>query len=143
MEQSKKFRNQNIFLIVLGAIISIIYGGRDSNYWGFIDKSGEEILYEIGMGKTSPENLKLTANQVQEIKKLITSNPNAYNDTQKSLIVEKSGKELLREVGLGKTNASVVKLTQQQYNEISDLIKMNPSEYNEAQKSLIHQPIIK
>ena len=51
-----------------------------------LDKTGEEILYEIGIGNIEPTEIKLTEIQLTEIKKLIEKNPSDYNDNQKSLI---------------------------------------------------------
>ncbi len=138
MEQNKKFKYQNRFLLILGAIVCIIYGGRDSNYWGLVEKSGKEILTEVGMGKIDPKNIKLNTNQLEEIKELIQANPNEYNDTQKSLVSGKSGTEILTDVGLGKTDPKKIKLNTNQLQEIKKLIESNPNEYNATQKSLIH-----
>ncbi len=101
------------------------------------ERTAEEILIEVGMGYIDPIKLKLTPNQLKEIKDLINKNPSHYNEGQKSLISEKTGKEILFEVGMGKTNPKDLKLTTSQINEINNLIKSHPNEFNNVQKSLI------
>jgi len=103
------------------------------------EKTGKQILTEVGLGKTDPKSLKLSVNQLKEINNLITQNPNEYNEIQKMLIVEKSGKDILRDVGNGVQNPLAVTLTDQQLNEIKKLVESNPQNYNEAQKSLLNQ----
>lgn len=124
------------------------------------EKTGKEILLEVGLGFQTPESIHLTPLQKQEIKELILQNPNKYSVIQKELIPElkskfeqisknkgekpketivldKTGKEILNEVGIGNYEPSEIKLTHIQYNEIKNLLLINPNKYNAIQKELI------
>ncbi len=141
MNEKNKFRAQNIFWLVLCSIVCVIYLGREYHYWGLLPKTGNEILYEVGMGITNPAQIELSPTQFEEIKDLILKKPDEYNKSQKSLIMEKSGVDILIEVGMGKVNPKDLKISSNQFNEIKNLIESNPKEYNNVQKSLITSTI--
>ncbi len=100
-------------------------------------KDGEEILNEVKDGKIDLNKMYLTSVQINQIKKKIEENPSLYNDIQQSLIREKTGEEILNEVGMGKADPSDINITKLQYEEIIQLIKNNPNDYNDLQKSLL------
>lgn len=93
------------------------------------------------MGITNPAQIELSPTQFEEIKDLILKKPDEYNKSQKSLIMEKSGVDILIEVGMGKVNPKDLKISSNQFNEIKNLIESNPKEYNNVQKSLITSTI--
>lgn len=137
MELLIKLKKYKILLFVVGLIIAIICGGKDSNYWGLTNPSGEEILDDIEKGKIDVKTLRLNNNQLNEIKILLQKNPKRYNDVQKSILLKKTGKEILLEVGLGFQTLESIHLTPLQKQEIKELILQNPNKYSVIQKELL------
>lgn len=132
-----KLKKYKILLFVTGAIISIIWGGKDSNFWGLVDENVEKILLDVQKGKRESKDIQLSLDQKNEITELITANPTDYTDAQKSLISIKSGKEILNEIATGTLDVKSVQLNFEQFREITELINKAPSNYSEKQKLLI------
>ncbi len=141
MTQINTFKNTNFFWTLFGIAICIFLLYIDIYLLIPVkaEKTGEQILFEVGMGDADPRKVKLelTANQFQEIKNLIQKNRANYNEGQKSLISERTVKDILTEVGMGYVDPRKEKLTPNQLKELKDLINKDPANYNEGQKSLI------
>ena len=137
MKLRVKLKKYKAFLIICGLLIAIIIGGKDSNYWGLTEPSVEKILEKIGTGELEIKTLKLNKNQLLEIKTILLKNPEKYNDLQKNILQEKTGKEILLEVGLGFQTPESIHLTPLQKQEIKELILQNPNKYSVIQKELI------
>ncbi|OFZ01658.1 MAG: hypothetical protein A3K10_05960 [Bacteroidetes bacterium RIFCSPLOWO2_12_FULL_31_6] len=137
MELLVRLKKYKVFLLVIGVIVASVLGGKDTNYWGLRDKSGEQILAEIDNGILISKEVILTENQEIEIADLIAKNPNNYSAHQKALISKKTGAEILDEIGAGKVNVKEVWINYDQNKEIIKLIYDYPDRYNEQQTYLI------
>jgi hypothetical protein len=136
METIKKYKN---LLLALGAILAIFLGGKDVNYWGLKEPTGEQILKKVETRKMDPETLILTPKQESEIKKLIDENPLEYSELQQSLISTKTGEDILDEIETKNLDPRTVLLNARQLNEISKLITANPTNYSEQQHYLVRE----
>lgn len=139
MNPIDKLKNNLIYIIAIGAVISIVWGGKDSRFWNLTEKPGKTILLEVGNGELNPRDANLSDSQLEEITKLITKNPNEYNEVQKVLISTKLGIDILNEVGNGVVNTDSVILNFKQVVEIKTLINQSPEKYNNAQKKLVQE----
>ena len=126
-------------LFITGALIAIILGGYDVNFWGLVDKNGKQLLTELDKGLIELKEIELTGEQEKEIANLIAKDPEKYSLLQKALISKKSGADILKQVGEGRLNATDVYLNFKQYNEVKTLINTNPLAYSDYQKSLIKE----
>ncbi|MCB9335180.1 MAG: hypothetical protein H6586_03465 [Flavobacteriales bacterium] len=131
------FQKHKLSFFIFGLFIAIILGGKDARFWGLNNPSLEEILNDVGSGKIDARTVVLDSIQLVKAKSLMNENPEKYNDLQKSLIQEKTGKEILLEVGLGFKHPGQIILNSKQSEEIKKLILANPKKYSQAQKSLI------
>ena len=122
---------------VLGLLITLVVGAKDVNYWGLQAKSGKQLLKDVSRGAASPRNMVLSEKQFEEIKKLISKNPDNYSNQQKVLISDKSGEQILQE--LTEDNISEIDLNYKQFQEILSLINKNPNNYTTLQKTLIKE----
>lgn len=128
----KKIALQIVAIIIVFVIHQWFYN-KEKNKLNYYN----EILIKAGNGILTKDSLKLTFNEKEDLKRIINANPNNYNGAQKALIQEKSGAEILTEIGMGIKKVSDYKLLKVQFNEIDSLIKANPSNYNSAQKSVL------
>lgn len=126
---------------VLGLLITLVVGAKDVNYWGLQAKSGKQLLKDISRGAASPRNMVLSEKQFDEIKKIISKNPENYSNQQKVLISDKSGEQILQE--LTEDNISEIELNYKQFHEIINLINKNPNNYTTLQKTLIKEKSVK
>lgn len=132
----KKYKN---LLLFLGAAIALFFGGKDVNFWGLKDPSGEQILKKVEARKIDPEKIILTPKQQTEIKELINKNPSNYSELQQSLISTKTGKEILDEIESKKIDPKTILLNARQLDEISKLITANPTNYSENQHYFVKE----
>ncbi len=130
-------QKHKLSFFILGILIAIILGGKDARFWGLNNPSLEEILNDVGSGKIDARTVVLDSIQLFKAKSLMNENPEKYNDLQKSLIQEKTGKEILLEIGLGFKHPGQIILNTKQKEEIKKLILAHPQKYSQAQKSLI------
>ncbi|MBE7442628.1 MAG: hypothetical protein HS119_09275 [Flavobacteriales bacterium] len=140
MQNLKKYKT---LLLVLGAVIALFLGGKDVNYWGLKDPTGEQILKKVEARKIDPEKIILTPKQENEIKELINKKPTEYSDLQQSLISTKTGKEILDEIETKSLDPRTVLLNAQQLKEIIALINVNPTIYSEKQHYLVREKTAK
>ncbi len=143
MNKNNSTKNTNAIWTTFGIVIFLLLLIVNIHLWSSpkkvkVDKSGEAILLEVGMGKTDPKKLKLTPTQIIEIATLIIKNPKNYNASQKALITRKTGQNILTEIGTGLADPKKIKLTPTQLLEIKKLIESNPNDYNAAQKSVLN-----
>lgn len=131
----KKYRLQ---LFLIGFSIAIILSGKETNYWGLIDRSGEQILNQLELRITESYQIELTEKQLKEIEHLITDNPENYSALQKSLISKETGNEILKRVRLEQETNNLF-LNKSQYHEIKKLIEKNPNSYLNSQKLLVKE----
>ena len=96
-----------------------------------------EILLRAELELTNTNEIHLNFKQHQEIISLIQRNPENYSQRQKDLVKEKSGKQILLDVGLGVKKPGMIKLSPNQYNEIKTLLLDAPYKYSKIQKELI------
>lgn len=136
METIKKYKN---ILLALGAVLAIFLGGKDVNYWGLKEPTGEQILKKVEARKIDPETLMLTPKQESDIKKIIDENPSEYSELQQSLISTKTGKDILDEIETKKLDPRTVLLNARQLNEISKLITANPNNYTKQQHYFVRE----
>jgi len=80
VELLKKYK---LTIFILGAVLSIIIGGKDTNFLGLIDLSGKQILESIERGKLLPHEVELTEKQYQEVLNLIIKKPEKYTPNDK------------------------------------------------------------
>jgi hypothetical protein len=132
----KKYR---IPLFLIGLCIAIILGGKETNYWGLVDESGEQILRKIELQAVESYQIELTDKQFKDIDQLISNNPENYSRIQKSLISKETGNDILEKVRLGTVEVNSIFLNQTQYQEIKRLIEENPNAYSDNQKLLVKE----
>ena len=135
-------RKYKLFFFILGAILSILIGGKDTNFLGLIDLSGKQILESIEKGKLLPHDVELTEKQYQEVLKLINNKPDKYSLKQKALVSELSGEEILEKQKKENINPHAIWLNFSQYNQIKSLINQQPEKYTEDQKILVKEPSV-
>lgn len=136
MNNLKKYKN---LLLILGAALAIFFGGKDVNYWGLKEPSGEQILKKVDERKLDAEKIILSPKQTTEIKELINKHPEEYSELQQSLISTKTGKEILEDIEINNLDPRIMLLNAQQYNEITEIINANPTDYSEKQHFLIRE----
>ena len=117
----------------------MVLGGKDTNYWGLVDKSGKQILEDVNKGFLISEEIILTRKQEIEITKLIQSAPCNYSLYQKALISKKSGADILNEVKFGNDSLEDIIFNYKQHKEMKILINKNPASYSERQKYFIRK----
>lgn len=139
VELLKKYK---LTIFILGAVLSIIIGGKDTNFLGLIDLSGKQILESIEKGKLLPHEVELTEKQYQEVLKLINKKPEKYTPKQKALVSELSGEEILEKQKKENINPHTIWLNFNQHNQIKKLIDNEPEKYTEDQKILIKEPSV-
>lgn len=132
----KKYKT---LLLFLGAVVAIFLGGKDVNYWGLKEPTGEQILKKVEARKIDHEKIMLTPKQEAEIKELINKNPAEYSDLQQSLISTKTGKEILDDIETKNLDPRTVLLNARQIKEITKLITTNPTSYSEKQQYLVRE----
>ena len=136
MNNLKKYKN---LLLILGAALAIFFGGKDVNYWGLKELTGEQILKKVDERKLDAEKIILSPKQTSEIKELINKHPEEYTELQQSLISTKTGKEILDAIESKNLDPRIMLLNARQYNEITELIAANPADYCEKQHYLIRE----
>ncbi len=137
MELIEHLQKRKTLLFILGVVLFIILGAKESGFFGLTEKSGQQILNDIERGVSISKEIQLSEKQKKEIQKLINNAPDNYSSHQKALISDKSGKEILDEIGSGVLDVRDVYLNYKQYKECVELVNANYDSYTDNQTYLV------